>query len=119
MRPAGVLFLAGVGTLKSKRLPDAIEGNLMKSPFPGMDPYIEACGLWEDFHHALIEEIKNTLNQAVSDRYLVRTAERGYVVLADDSGSEHHHPCKPDVTVTSTQEESSVAGAAIVVAEAV
>jgi hypothetical protein len=22
----------------------------MKSPFPGMDPYIEACGLWEGFH---------------------------------------------------------------------
>ncbi len=21
----------------------------MKSPFPGMDPYIDACGLWEDF----------------------------------------------------------------------
>ena len=20
----------------------------MKSPFPGMDPYIEACGLWGD-----------------------------------------------------------------------
>lgn len=23
----------------------------MKSPFPGMDPYIEACGLWEGFHN--------------------------------------------------------------------
>ena len=22
----------------------------MKSPFPGMDPYIEACRLWGDFH---------------------------------------------------------------------
>ena len=29
----------------------------MKSPFPGMDPYIEACGLWGDFHHELISEI--------------------------------------------------------------
>ena len=30
----------------------------MKSPFPGMDPYIEAHGhLWEDFHHHLIEDI--------------------------------------------------------------
>ena len=25
----------------------------MKSPFPGMDPYIEASGLWEDFHQGL------------------------------------------------------------------
>jgi Protein of unknown function (DUF4058) len=22
----------------------------MKSPFPGMDPYIEGTGRWEDFH---------------------------------------------------------------------
>jgi len=29
----------------------------MKSPFPGMDPYIEACGLWGDFHTHLIEKI--------------------------------------------------------------
>ena len=26
----------------------------MKSPFPGMDPYIESCGLWEDFHYGLV-----------------------------------------------------------------
>lgn len=29
----------------------------MKSPFPGMDPYIEACNVWRDFHHHLIERI--------------------------------------------------------------
>ena len=28
----------------------------MKSPFPGMDPYIEACGLWEGFHDRLIHK---------------------------------------------------------------
>ena len=44
----------------------------MKSPFPGMDPYIEACGLWGDFHHDLISEIKHALAQAVPERYLVR-----------------------------------------------
>ena len=48
----------------------------MKSPFPGMDPYIEACGLWEDFHHALIHEIKYGLAQVVPDRYVVRIGER-------------------------------------------
>jgi hypothetical protein len=30
----------------------------MRSPFPGMDPYIEASGVWEDFHHNLITEIQ-------------------------------------------------------------
>jgi hypothetical protein len=28
----------------------------MKSPFPGMDPYYEACGLWEGFHNRLIHK---------------------------------------------------------------
>jgi hypothetical protein len=54
----------------------------MKSPFPGMDPFIEGCGLWGDFHDALIQDIKNALAQRVPERYLVRTGERGYVVLA-------------------------------------
>ena len=26
----------------------------MKAPFPGMDPFIEACGLWSSFHDSLI-----------------------------------------------------------------
>ena len=35
----------------------------MKSPFPGMDPFIEGCGLWGDFHHSLICGISNALNE--------------------------------------------------------
>jgi hypothetical protein len=31
-----------------------IEEVSMPSPFPGMDPYIEACGLWGDFQEKLI-----------------------------------------------------------------
>ena len=34
----------------------------MPSPFPGMDPYLEAKGLWPDFHNALATEIRNELN---------------------------------------------------------
>jgi hypothetical protein len=71
----------------------------MKSPFPGMDPYIEACGLWADFHDDLIQEIKRALAQSVPERYLVRTGERSYVVLADTEGKEAH-PFVPDVSMT-------------------
>src|SRR5262245_41953669 len=60
------------------------EDLVMKSPFPGMDPYIEACGLWGDFHEALIYEIKSTLAQAVPERYLVRSGERSYLVLVEE-----------------------------------
>ncbi len=60
----------------------------MKSPFPGMDPYIEACGLWEDFHDDLIGEIKRALATALPDRYLVRTGDRSYIVLIESEGKE-------------------------------
>jgi hypothetical protein len=90
----------------------------MKSPFPGMDPYIEASGLWEDFHHALIEEIKNALALAVPERYLVRTAERAYVVLADAEGKESYS-FLPDVGVTSSSlpETSAAAESGTALAE--
>jgi hypothetical protein len=60
----------------------------MRSPFPGMDPYIEACGLWGDFHHDLISEIKYALAQAAPERYLVRAGERSYVVVVEDEHRE-------------------------------
>src|SRR5262249_34448192 len=75
------------------------EGCVMPSPFPGMDPYIEECGLWEDFHGALIHEIKYRLAQSVPERYVVRTAERPYLVLVESEGKVTH-TIVPDVTVT-------------------
>jgi hypothetical protein len=81
----------------------------MKSPFPGMDPFIEACGLWEDFHHHLIEKIYEELAGTVPERYTVRTGERSYVVLADADGPTSY-PFKPDARVTtSASGESSSA----------
>jgi hypothetical protein len=78
------------------------EGVRMKSPFPGMDPYIEACGLWGDFHSSLISEIKRGLARVAPDRYLVRTQERSYLVLVEPEGKETHS-FLPDVSVSTTQ----------------
>lgn len=71
----------------------------MKSPFLGMDPYIESCGLWPDFHDDLISEIKRALAQAVPERYVVRTGERSYIVLVEAEGKESHL-FMPDVGVS-------------------
>ncbi len=71
----------------------------MKSPFPGMDPYIEANGLWGDFHYNLVYKIYESLAQAAPDRYVVRTGERSYVVLVE-SEAEKRRPFVPDVSVT-------------------
>ncbi len=60
----------------------------MKSPFPGMDPYIEACGLWGDFHSHLIEKIGEKRADLAPEHYLVRTGERSYVVLVDEEHRE-------------------------------
>lgn len=71
----------------------------MKSPFPGMDPFIEACGLWEDFHEELIGEIKHSIAGVLPPGYLARTGKRSYVVLAEVEGKVDH-PFLPDVSVT-------------------
>jgi hypothetical protein len=71
----------------------------MKSPFPGMDPFIEACGLWEGFHSRLIHKIDETLARALPPGYSTDVGARGYVVLMGDNGKADHL-AKPDVAVT-------------------
>jgi hypothetical protein len=80
----------------------------MKSPFPGMDPYIEACGLWGDFHTHLIEKICERLAEAVPERYVVRTGERSYVVLVESEGKKSY-PFLPDVSVTTPRRRTKTA----------
>jgi hypothetical protein len=77
-----------------------------------MDPFIEGCGLWEDFHNHLIETIFVSLADTLPARYLVRTGERGYVVLEQENG-EKKHPFIPDVTVVSTGSAPGSAVAAV------
>jgi Protein of unknown function (DUF4058) len=48
----------------------------MISPFPGMDPYIETCHLWDDFHHNLISQLHDALAPVLPKRYVVRSGER-------------------------------------------
>jgi hypothetical protein len=62
----------------------------MQSPFLGMDPFIEGCGLFEDFHNSLVMKIHDDLAEKVPDRYVVRTGERPYVVIADRGGKVEH-----------------------------
>jgi hypothetical protein len=81
----------------------------MKSPFPGMDPYIEACALWEDFHLDLIVQIKRGLARAAPARYLVRTGERSYVVFVEAEGKKER-PFVPDVSVTTPERRKKSSG---------
>jgi hypothetical protein len=86
----------------------------MKSPFPGMDPYIEAHGLWGDFHYDLISEIKRALAVVLPERYFVRIGERSYIVLAYEKGKADHLPI-PDVVAEAQSSADPVEMLAFVV----
>lgn len=72
----------------------------MPSPFPGMDPYIEACGLWGDFHDKLIGELERTLAATLPPRYVTRIRERTYIEWVDPhEETPHTVPFEPDVSL--------------------
>ena len=48
----------------------------MTSPFPGVDPYIEAQDYWPDFHMSFITYLRDALNDVLPDHYDARIDER-------------------------------------------
>ena len=53
----------------------------MPSPFPGMNPWMEAPELWPGVHAALISEIRSRLNSVMPTRYFADVEER--IILCD------------------------------------
>ena len=51
---------------------------MQRSPFPGVDPFIEARGLWPDFHHHLVVSLANALNVLLPPRYVAQLGERTF-----------------------------------------
>jgi hypothetical protein len=78
----------------------------MKSPFPGMDPYIEASGLWRDFHGHLIEKIFDAVSEALPRGYVARTGKRSYLVLTESEEKLERH-FEPDVSVSAPRSRKS------------
>jgi hypothetical protein len=56
----------------------------MASPFPGMDPYLEAPGLWPNVHNSLIVALRDDLAPRLRPRYYVALEERTVRLSADD-----------------------------------
>lgn len=57
----------------------------MPNPFPGMNPYLEAPGLWPDVHNRLIVSIADNLAPVLRPRYYVAIEERTYLVEPEDA----------------------------------
>ena len=47
----------------------------MRSPFPGMDPYLEDQGRWPDFHASTITYCRDALSDCLPDDYVAQMGE--------------------------------------------
>lgn len=69
----------------------------MPSPFPGMDPYLEAVDLWPDVHSTLIPLIRESLTPHLPEGYVAKIDQ--YVWL-QDVDEERTRSGKPDVLLS-------------------
>lgn len=72
----------------------------MPSPFPGMDPFLEAPGLFPDLHDSLINGIRDSINSVLRPPYFTAIASRVFVELAD-------RLIGPDIGVIFGEDETS------------
>ena len=56
----------------------------MRSPFPGMDPYLERPDRWGGVHAGLIAVMREILSRQVAPRFFVDSEDGVYVLGLDD-----------------------------------
>ena len=87
----------------------------MKSPFPGMDPFLEDPARWSSVHARLINTISDQVADQVAPHFFVEIEQRVYITTLDDPDK---WPIIPDVYVTSSQRsQQSTSTAAGAIAE--
>lgn len=79
----------------------------MRSPFPGMDPYLEHAALWPDVHNRLVTSIADALAPALRPRYYVAIEERVFT----DEPADLALVGRADVAVISRSRSSDPADA--------
>ena len=57
----------------------------MQNPFPGMNPYLEQPGIWNQVHSRLIVAIADALNEQIAPQYVASIEERIYTTVEDDN----------------------------------
>lgn len=84
----------------------------MKSPFPGMDPYLEQY--WQDIHHALCTYARDQLQPQLQPALRARLDERVVV----ESGAGDPRPISPDVKIVQRRGHGDSATAVLAESEA-
>lgn len=77
----------------------------MVSPFPGMDPYLEAPIRWSGVHHRLLTVIADMLGDALVPAFIVAVEERVYIATPGDLARMPW--IQPDVFVVAKRVEAS------------
>ena len=67
----------------------------MKSPFPGMDPYLEHPALWPDVYISLLTAISDAIVPCVAPKYYVGLERRAFCLNIEELVSV----CRPDVAI--------------------
>jgi hypothetical protein len=78
----------------------------MPSPFPGIDPFLEDQGYWEEFHWKYINYMQEALAERVPDNYEVRIGERLSLLYEPDLTPDRK--IVPDVAVLQSSGASRV-----------
>lgn len=73
----------------------------MKSPFPGMDPYLER--FWNDVHGKLVAYIADDLNEHLPGRYRATMQERVFIAEFDEPVFSQRYP---DVAIVETPSQA-------------
>ncbi len=87
----------------------------MELPFPGMDPYLEAPGLWPDVHTSLIYTIRDQIQLQLDPRYIAVITP--YVAFESLEIAPVRLAAVPDIGVLETG-ASALASTAVAIAPA-
>ncbi|MFO0970048.1 MAG: DUF4058 family protein [Gemmataceae bacterium] len=76
----------------------------MRSPFPGMDPYLEDPSFWSEFHSKFINCWQETLADVLPEPYEATLGERVYLVEEDPDARRLIYP---DIDISDTEANGS------------
>jgi hypothetical protein len=76
----------------------------MRSPFPGLDPFLEDQGYWRGFHTVFLTEALYFLTDRMPDSYDVFIEER--ISLVHEPDDRHYRDVIPDAVILRTDHQS-------------
>ena len=82
---------------------------MARSPFPGMDPYLESPSLWPDVHNSLMNIFREQLAPLLAPKYIAQLDTQIVVERFDDGSFTTEHVL-PDVTIARNRLAEAPAG---------